>query len=207
MSTNLYLLQNVSSRRRVSLVQLTIMMIVLLDSVFAFLPSGTTSSSSSSAVTIPFPHPTTGLSYPKTVVLHHSYRHVVVAAASAISRDSSSSSTASEDESVTSVTDTKNSDTLKRIQGEGGRFAFRTKFGALNPFAIYYGMVAIALGIPWFVALTMYQMFAFVTRGRMDRQRVIPILITHVWGVLLLRFTRMYPRMEGLDQLRDFYKT
>ena len=60
---------------------------------------------------------------------------------------------------------------LKRlIREEGGRFAFNTKYGALNPFAIYYGLVAIFLGIPWFFALTFCQLFYFVTRNKVDRQ-------------------------------------
>lgn len=56
------------------------------------------------------------------------------------------------------------------IRQEGGIFAFDTKYGALNPFAIYYGFVAIFLGIPWFAALTACQLFYFVTRNKIDKQ-------------------------------------
>ena len=56
------------------------------------------------------------------------------------------------------------------IRQEGGRFAFDTKYGALNPFAIYYGLTAILLGIPWFVALTLCQVFYFLTGNKIDKQ-------------------------------------
>lgn len=56
------------------------------------------------------------------------------------------------------------------VRQEGGRFAFDTKFGALNPFAIYYGLVAIILGIPWTVTLTFCKLLYFVTRGKIDTQ-------------------------------------
>ena len=94
----------------------------------------------------------------------------------------------------------------KQIREEGGRWAFYTKFGALNPFAIYYGFVAIGLGIPWFVALSLYQVFAWVTRGKLDKQRVIPVLITQMWGTTLLRLTRCYPQMENTELLQTFYR-
>ena len=94
----------------------------------------------------------------------------------------------------------------KQIREEGGRWAFYTKFGALNPFAIYYGFVAIGLGIPWFVALSLYQVFAWVTRGKLDKQRVIPVLITQMWGTTLLRLTRCYPQMENTELLQAFYR-
>lgn len=56
------------------------------------------------------------------------------------------------------------------VRQEGGIFAFDTKYGALNPFAIYYGLVAVFLGIPWFFALTFCQLFYFVTGNRIDKR-------------------------------------
>ena len=84
--------------------------------------------------------------------------------------------------------------------------AFPTKYGALNPFAIYYGLVAISLGIPWFIFLKIYSAFQFVTRGRFDKNRRVPTWLNHVWGVALLRLTRSFPKMENADVLQSFYK-
>jgi hypothetical protein len=94
----------------------------------------------------------------------------------------------------------------KLIRKEGGLFAFDTKYGALNPFAIYYGLTAIALGIPWYFALSLYQAFQWLTRERFDKNRRIPIFLSHLWGVTLLRLTRCYPKMENREILKKFYK-
>lgn len=53
---------------------------------------------------------------------------------------------------------------------EGGLFTFNTKYGALNPYAIYYGLTSIFLGIFWYAALTAIQFLYFVTRGRVDKR-------------------------------------
>ena len=92
------------------------------------------------------------------------------------------------------------------VRKEGGLFAFDTKYGALNPFAIYYGLVSILLGIPWFFALTFCQLMYKITGGRFDRRRRIPITITHVWGTLLMRLTHCFPKIENHKTLLDFYK-
>jgi hypothetical protein len=92
------------------------------------------------------------------------------------------------------------------IRLEGGRFAFDTKFGALNPYAIYYGTVSIALGIPWFIALSFCQLLFAITGGRFDRQRRVPIFLTQIWGTLLLKLTYCCPRIENHGSLLKFYK-
>ena len=94
----------------------------------------------------------------------------------------------------------------EQLRAEGGLFSFNTKYGALNPFAIYYGTVAILLGIPWFLALSLYQCFRFVTRGKFDKQRLIPILITQVWGTALMILTRSLPKIENREVLKKFFK-
>ena len=53
---------------------------------------------------------------------------------------------------------------------EGGLFTFNTKYGALNPYAIFYGVTSIFLGIFWFAALTAIQFLYFVTGGRVDKR-------------------------------------
>ena len=87
------------------------------------------------------------------------------------------------DESDLTTSDAAAKKRLERkqlVRQEGGRFAFDTKFGALNPFAIYYGLVAIILGIPWIIALTFCKFLYFVTRNKIDKQVSILKLQTNV---------------------------
>jgi hypothetical protein len=58
----------------------------------------------------------------------------------------------------------------KQALKEGGLFTFNTKYGALNPYAIYYGVTSIFLGLFWFVALTACEFFYFITRVRFDKR-------------------------------------
>lgn len=92
------------------------------------------------------------------------------------------------------------------IRQEGGPLAFDTKYGALNPFAIYYGLTSIALGLVWYVALVLYQGLRFITRGRLDPYRRIPIFLNQIWGESLLILTRCRPVMERRDILKKFYR-
>uniref|UniRef100_A0A7S4JNW1 1-acyl-sn-glycerol-3-phosphate acyltransferase n=1 Tax=Odontella aurita TaxID=265563 RepID=A0A7S4JNW1_9STRA len=94
----------------------------------------------------------------------------------------------------------------KQIRSEGGIFSFDTKFGALNPFAIYYGLLSIALGMIWFAALSLCDIFYVLTGSRFDALRRLPVFINHTWGTLLMRFSKSYPEMENRDVLMDFYK-
>jgi 1-acyl-sn-glycerol-3-phosphate acyltransferase len=87
-----------------------------------------------------------------------------------------------------------------------GRFTFKCKYGYLNPFAIYYGITSILLGIPWFVALNICQLFYKITGNRYDKLRKLPIFCSQTWGYLLLRMTRSYPNVEGGEILDKFFK-
>jgi hypothetical protein len=84
--------------------------------------------------------------------------------------------------------------------------AFDTKFGALNPFAIYYGLVSIGLGLVWFAALTICDILYRITGGKLDRNRRIPVFLSHVWGTLLMLFTGCFPKVVNGDIVRDFHK-
>ncbi len=86
-----------------------------------------------------------------------------------------------------------------------GFFAFKTKYGYLNPFAIYYGVTSILLGLPWFVALTFCQI-AYKINKNFDKMRKLPNYFSQIWGILLLRLTRSYPKIENMDKLKAFYK-
>lgn len=101
---------------------------------------------------------------------------------------------------------TKQQKRAEQIRREGGPLAFNTKYGALNPYAIYYGLVSIGLGLVWFVALTLSQLFYKVTGGRLDRRRRIPVFCSHVWGTLLMLFTGCFPRIENGEIIKEFHK-
>jgi hypothetical protein len=73
-------------------------------------------------------------------------------------------------EKVVDKKELKKKEEWKRLRKEGGIFTFNTPVGALNPFAIYYGLTSIILGIPWFISLKFCQLMYFVTRGRFDKK-------------------------------------
>lgn len=110
------------------------------------------------------------------------------------------------DKSTLSAKEQKKKDRMALIRKEGGPLSFNTKYGALNPFGIYYGLMAILLGIPWLFGLLGCQLLYFVTGNRVDKFKRIPIFISHVWGVSLLRLTRNYPKIDNKDILKNFYK-
>ncbi|GKY97542.1 hypothetical protein MPSEU_000712400 [Mayamaea pseudoterrestris] len=95
---------------------------------------------------------------------------------------------------------------LAELRKEGGRFTVLTPFGALNPFGLYYGTVSVLLGIPWFIAMTCLQFLYFVTRGKFDTKRQLPIWISQLWGESLMRLTRMWPKITNKEILQEFYK-
>lgn len=84
---------------------------------------------------------------------------------------SAAASTPNGDESTQQTpAEAKKQETSDQIKKEGGPLAFNTKYGALNPFAIYYGLTAILLGLPWLVALTFCQVLYTVTGNRIDKK-------------------------------------
>ena len=125
--------------------------------------------------------------------------HLSAEAVATPNNDDSSSST-------TAKKLTKQQKRMQQIRKEGGIFAINTKLGAINPFAIYYGLVSIALGLVWFVALTSSQLFYKLTGGRFDKKRRLPVFFSHVWGTLLMLFTASFPKVENWDVIREFHK-
>ena len=92
------------------------------------------------------------------------------------------------------------------IKSEGGPLAFNTKYGALNPFAIYYGITSIVLGLVWFVALSFMQLVYKITGDRFDRKRRIPVFLGHCWGTALLALTGSFPKIEKWKIIKEFNK-
>jgi len=87
-----------------------------------------------------------------------------------------------------------------------GIFTFKTKYGYLNPFAIYYGLTSILLGLPWFVVLTMTQIMYKITNSKWDKMKRLPIFFSQIWGQMLLSLTGCRPEIEGKEILETFYK-
>lgn len=102
---------------------------------------------------------------------------------------------------------TKQQKRLKQIREEGGPFAFNTKYGALNPFAIYYGLVSIALGLVWFVALLLSQLFYKITGDKLDTRRRLPVTLSHMWGTMLMALTGCFPKIENREIIEEFHKS
>mmetsp|Transcript_5483 Transcript_5483/g.9823 ORF Transcript_5483/g.9823 Transcript_5483/m.9823 type:complete len:355 (-) Transcript_5483:188-1252(-) len=125
------------------------------------------------------------------------------AAVAAPSNDDPSSSTT---DSAT-ITLTKQQKRLQQIKKEGGPLAFNTKYGALNPYAIYYGLVSIGLGLVWFVALTLCQIFYKITGNKIDKKRRMPVFLGQCWGTLLMLFTGCFPKIENADIIKEFHKS
>lgn len=87
-----------------------------------------------------------------------------------------------------------------------GIFTFKTKYGYLNPYAIYYGITSILLGLPWFIVLTMTQIMYKITNNKWDKMKRAPIFFSQIWGHVLLKLTGSIPEIEGKDILKKFYK-
>ena len=96
--------------------------------------------------------------------------------------------------------------TLKELREEGGLFTVNTPIGALNPFALYYGLMSLFLGIPWYIGLKLTQLMYWVTRGKVDKKRRIPVFLSQVWGTTLMRLSRSTPVIENKEILTEFFK-
>jgi hypothetical protein len=64
----------------------------------------------------------------------------------------------------------KKKKTIEDFREEGGILSINTPIGALNPFALYYGLVSLFLGFPWYIALKTCQFMYWITGGRFDKQ-------------------------------------
>lgn len=96
--------------------------------------------------------------------------------------------------------------TYKELRAEGGPFTINTPIGALNPFALYYFCVSVGLGIPWICLCKTWQFLHWVSRGRFDPTRRIPITIGHTWAIALMRLTRCYPVVRNKEIVNEFFK-
>ena len=95
---------------------------------------------------------------------------------------------------------------VSQIRQEGGLFAFNTKFGALNPYAIWYGVTSIVLGLFWFVALIGCELLYKVSSGKVDKLKRLPTFFSQMWGESLIKVAMVQPEIVGKDILERFYK-
>jgi len=96
--------------------------------------------------------------------------------------------------------------TYKELRAEGGPFTVNTPIGALNPFALYYFCVSVSLGIPWVIFCKIWQFVHWISGGRFDPKRRLPITISHCWGMALMRLTRCYPKIHNREIVDDYFK-
>ena len=158
-------------------------------------------SASSAAAFSPSNHPRLAIvSTPRRSTLCTASSYLSSAAAS-VASPNDESSFASDNKTLT-----KQQKRNEQIKKDGGILAFNTKYGALNPFAIYYGLTSITLGLVWFAALTCCQILYKVTGDRVDRRRRIPVFLSHVWGTLLMLFTGCFPKIENGDIIKKFHE-
>jgi len=101
----------------------------------------------------------------------------------------------------------KKGDRLALIRSEGGKLSFPTKYGALNPYAVFYGLTAIFLGITWYLEMMACKFMYFLTRKKFDPKRQLPVFFSQLWGETLMFLTRAAPKVENKQILKDFYKT
>jgi len=147
----------------------------------------------------------------------HPRRRVSSILSSAISADYAGSNDNNDDNNNASMSSSSHAATdgttmikqlrrIAQIRKEGGIFAFNTKFGALNPFAIYYGITSILLGLVWVAAITACDILYKLTGNKIDSRRRVPVFLSHVWGRLLMLFTGCTPTIVNGDIVKDFHK-
>jgi len=88
------------------------------------------------------------------------------------------------------------------IKSQGGKFAFDTKYGALNPYAIYSGTAASLLGLVWYIEMMLCRLFYFITRNKIDSKRYIPMLFSLAWGRMVMVVTGLFPEVENRKALK-----
>ena len=100
---------------------------------------------------------------------------VVVENSSSPASDTPSASTPSADDTsagtknvAAAAANNNKKKTLQDLRAEGGPFTFNTPIGALNPFALYYGITSVVLGIPWFIGCQICRFLSWITGGRFD---------------------------------------
>lgn len=120
--------------------------------------------------------------------------------------DNASSMSSSSHAVADGTTMTKQQRRIQQIRKEGGMFAFNTKYGALNPFSIYYGITSIVLGFVWVAAITACDILYKLTGNKIDSRRRAPVFLSHIWGRLLMLFTGCTPTIVNGNIVKDFHK-
>ena len=108
---------------------------------------------------------------------------------------------------VTQVVPTTKDTTTTTTQSlNDGKFTFKTKFGYLNPYAVFYGFFSILYAIPWYSALTVCQIMYKLTNNTWDKMRRVPVLLNQTWLEFVMTTGRAMPKIENREILDEFYK-
>lgn len=75
-----------------------------------------------------------------------------------------------------------------------------------NWFGTIYGVVAIALGIWWWLALKACDVFYKLTRNKIDVNRRVPVVISQIWGVVLMTLMGCYPKITGQENIEHIFE-
>jgi len=95
---------------------------------------------------------------------------------------------------------------IQELRQLGGISTFDTPIGALNLYGIFYGVVAIGLGLVWYVATMTWKLIHFLSGKRFDKMALGPILLGQTWGRTLMKLTLADPKIENHEILKNFYK-
>ena len=88
----------------------------------------------------------------------------------------------------------------------GPYFEFGNSGLKLNWFGAIYGTVAISLGIIWYASLCACQLMYWITRGKVDKHRRVPVTFSQIWGITLMNLMGCTPKVTGLDNIKKVFK-
>lgn len=98
------------------------------------------------------------------------------------------------------------SDDSEKPFNPGPYFEFGNSGLKLNWFGAIYGTVAISLGIIWYASLCACQLMYWITRGKVDKHRRVPVTFSQIWGITLMNLMGCTPKVTGLDNIKKVFK-
>lgn len=87
-----------------------------------------------------------------------------------------------------------------------GWFAQQLPKARINLFGVYFFLIAAVLtGIPCFCMLQLLRIVYWIvpTNANIDTHRKLPVWMTHLWCILILRLTWSYPKIEGYEEVQE----
>lgn len=99
---------------------------------------------------------------------------------------------------------------LPRAEGPfnpGPEITFGSSGLKMNLFGAIYGIVAISLGIFWWLGLRTLDLVYKLVGNKFDVNRRIPVVISQLWGVVLMTLTGCYPKITGQENVADIFES